>query len=101
MFISRKTVIASIDVSDPQKPVEIRYVRRDGTIAEMKICKTEQRAKKSPDASEGATTKYMIRDRGLIRVLDLAKSTPKSLFIYAIIAFKPFGTPQFITVNHE
>lgn len=102
--VSRKDVLAAIDATAYAHPgseawVAVKYVKKDGSIGEYIVQKSKSKRPKS--RSKTATTNYMVRNRGLIRVID-QQQHPKSLFIFAIVGFNPVGdTSQFHQVNHE
>lgn len=99
--IHRKTVTSAIDASaDTDRWVAIRYVDSEGTVKDMHVRKSRSLPKS--DAAPGATNNYMIRDKGLIRVIDRRDNIPKSLYIYAITHANLQGDfTQMIRVAHE
>jgi hypothetical protein len=99
--IHRKSVTSAIDASaDTDRWVAIRYVDMDGDMKDMLVRKTI--SVKKTDASPGAKGNYMIRDKGLIRVIDRRDNVPKSLFIYAITHANLDGDlTKMIRVAHE
>jgi hypothetical protein len=102
--VSRKEVLAAIDATAHAQPnaeawVALRYVKKDGSIGEYIVQKSKSKRPRSN--RKQATTNYLVRNRGLIRVVD-QHDRPKSLFIFGIIGFNPHGnTTQFHQVNHE
>lgn len=99
--IHRKAVTSAIDASaDTNRWVAIRYVDAEGEQKDMHVRKS--RSLQKSDAAPGATNNYMIRDRGLIRIIDRRDNIPKSLFIYAITHANLDGDfTKMIRVAHE
>ena len=99
MFVNRSTVIAAIEATaETGIPVGIQYVKATGKIVEMNIHKPA--AQRELDRAEGSETNYRIRERGLIRAMN-AQNEPRSFFIFSIIGFRPAGSDQYYTVQHE
>jgi hypothetical protein len=87
------TVRSAIDYTAHQRGVvvAIEYVKQNGDVVKMKITKSVSGPKRPLDKRPTSNTNYNIRNRGLIRVIDVATDQPKSLFLFAIIGFNPVG----------
>ena len=101
-FVSRANVWAAIDHTANVEGaiVGVQYVNKKGQLRNMLIRKSRSEAK--TDRRKTSTTSYMVRDRGLIRIIDMKQNQPKSLFIFSIIGFDPHGTSNtYYRVKHE
>lgn len=90
--VSRNTVTAAIDASAyvENRWLALRYVKPDGSIKDMVVKKTKA-ARKSLSAKEKKEASYRVKENSLVRIIDKNGEIPKSLFLFAIIGFNPYG----------
>lgn len=88
--IALPDVLAMIEQTAEQgSSVALDYVRKDGHISTLVVQKRHGTVKATaPGTGRG---QYMMRDAGLIRIIDQMEQQPKSLLIHAIIGFSPDG----------
>lgn len=101
--VPRSVVVAAIDATATLGGgvVAIRYVKADGEISVMRVRKSAKNRAAGSDKRPGATSNYHVRNRGLIRIIDMDDQQPKSLFIFTIIGFNPSGdVNQLAPVHH-
>lgn len=88
--VSRHTVTAAIDASAyvENRWLALRYVKPDGSVKDMVVKKKKLERKKGASKKAGS---YRVKENSLIRIIDKNGDTPKSLFLFAIIGFNPYG----------